>query len=297
MFNNFFGSTSTNNQNNNNNNHNNNHNNNDLFGFGNINQHRSNSFFGEFVENASSHFNDLIGDTSSSQHTDPFNNPFENNPFGGDPFGDNPFENNPFENNPFENNPFGDDSFGDNNKQKTHFDPDLTESTLTELDIKMCNTCNICFDDFNIGEKGCVTSCGHIFHKDCISPWITKIKKHECPVCNKQFTTNSIKEETIDRWKKTADEQNVLGSKVSTVINMSVKEMKNILTSHGYDISKIFEKNELRDLVNELLYTKLSTKEITKILDEKKINYKNCLEKNELIRLLEVASMYNKGKN
>ena len=115
------------------------------------------------------------------------------------------------------------------------------------------------------------------------------------PPTNKQFTTDSVGEETIDRWKKTAEEQNMLGSKVNSVQNMSTKEMKNILIKHGIDISKIFEKSELRDTVNELLHKKLSTKDIIKILNEKGIDYKGCLEKDELIRLLEVALLYNKG--
>ena len=46
-------------------------------------------------------------------------------------------------------------------------------------------TCPVCIIDFEIGHKGMFLPCGHIFHPDCIKPWL---KDHNtCPVCRKEL--------------------------------------------------------------------------------------------------------------
>ena len=42
-------------------------------------------------------------------------------------------------------------------------------------------TCAICIEDLVIGEEAALLECGHMFHKDCVLPWIAK--NHNCPVC------------------------------------------------------------------------------------------------------------------
>jgi len=47
--------------------------------------------------------------------------------------------------------------------------------------------CSVCMSDFEIGVKGIFLPCGHIFHPDCIKPWL---KDHNtCPVCRKELPT------------------------------------------------------------------------------------------------------------
>ncbi|KAL8130072.1 hypothetical protein V2J09_019227 [Rumex salicifolius] len=41
--------------------------------------------------------------------------------------------------------------------------------------------CAICLDDFEIGTEVMVTPCNHMFHEDCILPWLKS--KGQCPVC------------------------------------------------------------------------------------------------------------------
>ena len=55
--------------------------------------------------------------------------------------------------------------------------------------------CTICRQHLNSAsiyaqEKGKISSiekgsCGHMFHKECITPWITNNKK--CPICSKPW--------------------------------------------------------------------------------------------------------------
>lgn len=46
-------------------------------------------------------------------------------------------------------------------------------------------TCSVCITDFQKGSKNLILPCGHLFHPDCIKPWL---KDHNtCPVCRKQL--------------------------------------------------------------------------------------------------------------
>ena len=50
---------------------------------------------------------------------------------------------------------------------------------------KSCTTCSICIDDFEEGEKlRLLPRCGHLFHTDCILPWLTE-RKACCPLCKR----------------------------------------------------------------------------------------------------------------
>lgn len=41
--------------------------------------------------------------------------------------------------------------------------------------------CAVCLDDFESGEQVLLTPCNHMFHEDCIIPWV---RSHgQCPVC------------------------------------------------------------------------------------------------------------------
>lgn len=47
---------------------------------------------------------------------------------------------------------------------------------------KKHTTCSICIDDFNEESNIRIIKCKHIFHKDCIDPWLLK-ESYKCPVC------------------------------------------------------------------------------------------------------------------
>ncbi|KAG5033100.1 hypothetical protein JHK85_017082 [Glycine max] len=42
-------------------------------------------------------------------------------------------------------------------------------------------SCAICLEDFDPSEEVMLTPCNHMFHEDCIVPWLTS--KGQCPVC------------------------------------------------------------------------------------------------------------------
>lgn len=54
----------------------------------------------------------------------------------------------------------------------------LDEETLEKSTYK---DCSICMDDFKLGEEVVRVPCGHIFHPDCLIPWLEV--NGSCPVC------------------------------------------------------------------------------------------------------------------
>jgi len=55
-------------------------------------------------------------------------------------------------------------------------------------------TCAICIDDFNDDSNIRIIKCNHVFHTDCIDPWLLK-ESYKCPVCRDDtlpYTNNTV---------------------------------------------------------------------------------------------------------
>ncbi|OHT00866.1 hypothetical protein TRFO_32391 [Tritrichomonas foetus] len=57
---------------------------------------------------------------------------------------------------------------------------------LTEAEVKDEATCAICLDTFKTGTKVAELKCGHIYHEDCVKPWVDG--HTTCPVCRADVT-------------------------------------------------------------------------------------------------------------
>ncbi|KAL5280945.1 hypothetical protein ACFFRR_004763 [Megaselia abdita] len=50
--------------------------------------------------------------------------------------------------------------------------------------------CVICKEDMLVKGHGACIPCGHIFHLDCLGPWLAG--NSNCPICRREFTTKSM---------------------------------------------------------------------------------------------------------
>jgi hypothetical protein len=69
----------------------------------------------------------------------------------------------------------------------------LRQSEMTLDTICSQPSCPICSEDFAVGCRECKLPCSHIFHRDCVIPWL-ELKK-TCPICRSELT-DSIPEVT-----------------------------------------------------------------------------------------------------
>jgi hypothetical protein len=47
--------------------------------------------------------------------------------------------------------------------------------------------CSICLTDFAAGDRVSALLCGHIFHRECVMPWI--LREDTCPLCRAYLLT------------------------------------------------------------------------------------------------------------
>lgn len=59
---------------------------------------------------------------------------------------------------------------------------------LTADDLNEEQDCAVCKDEFNEGDEAMKMPCKHIFHPDCIKPWLEL--HNSCPVCRFELKTD-----------------------------------------------------------------------------------------------------------
>jgi RING-finger-containing ubiquitin ligase len=82
-----------------------------------------------------------------------------------------------------------------------------TEKDLIVAAYDSCITCSICICDFEHGEKlRLLPECGHVFHTECIMPWLTG-KKNACPLCQRRVKVSEEDirqgddEDVVQQWR------------------------------------------------------------------------------------------------
>mmetsp|Transcript_30893 Transcript_30893/g.49984 ORF Transcript_30893/g.49984 Transcript_30893/m.49984 type:complete len:241 (+) Transcript_30893:164-886(+) len=52
------------------------------------------------------------------------------------------------------------------------------------------NTCSICINDYQVNEELRALPCAHVFHRDCIDPWLKG--KPTCPLCKLDLVEEAV---------------------------------------------------------------------------------------------------------
>lgn len=79
-------------------------------------------------------------------------------------------------------------------------------------------SCCVCMSDLKEEECVKITTCAHIFHRDCIHSWLTK-EKHTCPVCRKEVCSDYV---LVDNHSNDANQHNLLREEEGEVPQVSI---------------------------------------------------------------------------
>ncbi|URE22789.1 RING [Musa troglodytarum] len=73
----------------------------------------------------------------------------------------------------------------------------LPSVLLTEEDVAQANAlCAVCKDGILVGERVKQLPCSHLYHEDCILPWLGI--RNTCPVCRFELPTDDPE---YEKWK------------------------------------------------------------------------------------------------
>lgn len=70
----------------------------------------------------------------------------------------------------------------------------------TDAEEETMPACPICTETFEFNEPAKKMPCAHIFHADCVIPWL---KRHcSCPLCREEIQSNDADYEDLKRARK-----------------------------------------------------------------------------------------------
>ena len=173
------------------------------------------------------------------------------------------------------------------------------EHVLFNTDIIHQNSCSICLEDFKEGEIASILPCCHIFHQECISPWIEK--NNSCPNC--RIDTNKkhefLSEKEMNKQMKNNKDNIFFGKNeivdLTIIKRLGIKQLKHILDDFKIDYSKFIQRDEFENsILNDIFYKNKSSQFIKIFLRDNNIDSKDCLEKKDLLKLVACVQLVNR---
>ncbi|KAM7363138.1 E3 ubiquitin-protein ligase Iruka [Cochliomyia hominivorax] len=82
---------------------------------------------------------------------------------------------------------------------------DIPKVDITNEEVERKLQCSVCWEDFKINEKVRKLPCSHLYHEDCIVPWLNL--HGTCPICRKSL--NGDEEDDNDVHMDSADDHRI----------------------------------------------------------------------------------------
>lgn len=163
---------------------------------------------------------------------------------------------------------------------------------ITEIDLDDVKECPICMNEFQLNESTSITSCGHIYHNDCLNKWISKIKQNKCPICRETYNNTFFNQETIVKWTEKGKALDIYDNFLE---KFSVKTISKIVKSLYLDYKGCYDKNDFLQVYNYHI-KKITLKQITTFLSVNNIDYSTIKEKDQLLKLYQIYILRSCGK-
>jgi len=82
--------------------------------------------------------------------------------------------------------------------------------------VEMSRDCAVCKENFSPEEEALELFCKHLFHKDCIIPWLEM--RNSCPVCRAEMPTDDVDYEEMRRRRQNSNNNsfNTTNSSITT---------------------------------------------------------------------------------
>ncbi|OII70868.1 RING domain-containing protein [Cryptosporidium ubiquitum] len=141
----------------------------------------------------------------------------------------------------------------------------VSEENITR--IKMCGPCVICQDEYNIGDEVIGLSkdeevCHHIFHANCLLPWLNQ--HNSCPVCRFELPTDDVSYENRRRSStqnvsSTLESTDQAGTQLGT--QNEVQHDSNSVTAPNNNIQSTNSESQEPHIETELVNTQINSQE------------------------------------
>jgi hypothetical protein len=118
----------------------------------------------------------------------------------------------------------------------------LVTITVDDLQEQSNKECLICLEEQRLGGRACKLPCGHIYHKECITEWLSK--HANCPFCRYELETNDEAYETL---RKKNNENRKLRFRRDELDHKSISQLRELCQTLHVGIHGCVDKHDIVD--------------------------------------------------